>query len=456
MVKYSIVLLTFIFLTSNDSKSQNINNKKLVEFGWDYPNVSFLKAHISQMVKVPFDGVVFSFDFDIYNAFDTIQHPDSTFQYHDLAKIQWSTFTDNFLFVRGSSYTGAHWLDDQSWLKISRNLKKVSDALNISKAKGIGFDPEYYYNDSTLNPWVYRASWYNNMSYDEVGKYVRKRGGQFIKALQSSKPDVKILCFWLLDLVDMQSRTQPISKTGMALYSFFIEGMLEGKNETSEIIDGNESSYWYQKPLNFIMSGEYLRKRGEDFIDKSLQSKLNKVQLAQAIYFDWIYAKVPEYDKGYDKQSKDRWLEFNLYNALKTSDKYVWFYNERLNWWKGPVDSGLEKIITDVRNKINAEQNNKANQISGKSLTYDFKAKDPDKFKGFAYVYTKRKKILEITLLSNDIKSLQVYKNSRLIYDLKDPPSNFKIDLNKKYSKKGNLIILANNSEGIASAAYVN
>lgn len=456
MFKYIITLILFFLSASNVSIAQNLNNKKLIEFGWDYPNVSFLKANISKMVKAPFDGVVFSFDFDIYNSFDTIQYPDSKFQYQDLAKIQWKTFTDNFLFVRGVSYTGAHWLDDQSWLKISQNLKKVSEALKISKAKGIGFDPEFYYNDSTLNPWVYRASWYNNMSYQEVGSYVRKRGIQFIQALQTSKPDVKILCFWLLDLVDMQSQIQSISKTAMALYPFFIEGMLQGKNKTSEIIDGNESSYWFQKPENFIQSGEYLRKRGENFIEKSLQSKFEKVQLAQAIYFDWIYAKLPEYDKGYDRQTKDRWLEYNLYNAFKTSDKYVWFYNERLNWWKGPVDSGIEKIITDVRNKINAEQNNKANQISGKSILYDFKTKDPDKYQGFYYSYTKSKNILEITLLSSDIKSLQVYNNSRLIYDLKIPPLNFKIDLTKKYRMKGNLIIMAKDSKGIASVAYVN
>lgn len=443
-------------MTSNVSMAQNINDKKLIEFGWDYPNISFLKSHISQMVKAPFDGVVFSFDFDIYNAFDSTQYPDSKFQYNDLAKIQWKTFTDNFLFVRGASYTGAHWLDDKSWLQISQNLKKVSEALEISNAKGIGFDPEYYYNDSTFNPWLYRASWYNNMSYQEVGSYVKKRGIQFIQALQTSKPGIKILCFWLLDLVTMQNQTQSISKTGMALYPFFIEGMLEGKNKTSEIIDGNESSYWFQKPENFIESGEYLRKERENIIEKPLQPKLNQVQLAQAIYFDWIYAKIPEFNKGYDKKTKDRWLEYNLYNAFKTSDKYVWFYNERLNWWKGPVDNGIEKIITDVRNKINAKQNNKANQISGNSLLYDFKTKDPDKYQGFSYSYTKSKNILEITLLRGDMKSVQVYNNSKLIYDLKNPPLNFKINLNKNYGLKGNLIIMAKDSKGIASVAYIN
>ena len=93
------------------------------------------------MERMPFDGVVFSFDFDIYNAFDTVQHLYSKFQADDLSKIQWKKFTDNFLFVRGASLSGAHWLDDESWSKIVKNIKNVSKALAFSKIKGIGFDP---------------------------------------------------------------------------------------------------------------------------------------------------------------------------------------------------------------------------------------------------------------------------------------------------------------------------
>ncbi len=49
-------------------------------------------------------------------------------------------FTDNFLFVRGAGLSGAHWLDDESWTKIVKNIKYVSKALAFSKIKVIGFD----------------------------------------------------------------------------------------------------------------------------------------------------------------------------------------------------------------------------------------------------------------------------------------------------------------------------
>lgn len=448
----SLLMLSFHYL----SFGQNVNSKKLIEFGWDYPKVSLLKSNIAEMEKAPFDGVVFSFDFDIYNAFDTTQYPLSKFQYKDLSEIQWKKFTDNFLLVRGASYTGAHWLDDNSWLKITENLKKVSQALAFSKAKGIGFDPEYYYKDRTISPWVYKPSIYNNLSYEEVGDYVRRRGKQFIEALQSNKPDIKILCFWLIGLVYMQSVNHPIAETGMALYPFFIEGMFEGKNKTSEIIDGNEKSYGYQKAEDFITSGDNLREIGSKMIKNSAALNFNQVSCAQAIFFDLIYAKLPQYDKGFDKQTKERWLTDNLYNAYKTTDKYVWFYDERINWWTGQVDSGVTEIINGVRNKINAEQNNPADQINGKSFVNDFRKNEPDNYQGFFYNYIKSKNKLQIRLLNSNIEILQVYKNSRLIYEIKNPSLNFTIDLNKKYDKKGNLIILSKDRKGIASVAYVN
>jgi hypothetical protein len=460
MLKKILIFIFSLFIIPSPyfSLAQNKSNeKKLIEFGWDYPNVSSLKANISRMEKTPFDGVVFSFDFDIYNAFDTTQQEDSKFQYNDLSKIQWKKFTDNFLFVRGASYSGAHWLDDKDWIKISQNLKKVSKALAISKAKGIAFDPEYYFKDSTLNPWVYRPSWYNYLSYQEVGDYVRKRGEQFIQALQTYKPDVKLFCFWLLGLAEMQHRSRPIAETGMALYPFFVEGMLAGKNKSSEIIDGDESSYWYQKPENFIESGEFQRKNGSQLIKRSLQTEFNKVSLAKAVYFDGLYAKSPGFDKGFDKQTKERRLRDNLYFAYKSTDKYVWFYNEKINWWKNQVDSGVTDIINEVRDRINVEQNNRNPQIKGESLIFDFKKISPDNnYQGFGYNYIVSRNMLEINFLKKDIINLRVYQNSRLIYNIENPEMRFKVDLTQIYNKEGDLILISTDSKGIRSVAYVN
>lgn len=189
---------------------------------------------------------------------------------------------------------------------------------------------------------------------------------------------------------------------------------------------------------------------------KSLQNKFGGISSAQSVYFDGLYAQLPEFNKGFDTQTKERWLEDNLYNAFKTTDEYVWFYNERLNWWKGQVDIGVPEIINNVQNKINAEQNNQADQISGQSSTLDFKKTGPDSYRGFSYNYSQSKNILQIKLLNNNIKLFEVYENSRLIDCIENPAMEFTIDLNKKYSQNGNLILMSKDGNEETSVSYVN
>ena len=450
---FATLLLIIISLAAF---AQNKQEKKLLEFGWDYPNSSFIAHNIHHMQEVPFDGTVFSFDKGIYNAFDSAKLPDATFDYDILSKIEWQKLTDNFLFMRGASYSGAHWLDDNIWNQIIENLKKVSKALVISKAKGVAFDPEYYYKEAKFNPWIYNPAVYNGLSFNQVGQYVEKRGKEFIQALQTYKPDVKILCFWFLGLAYDQSLHKPLSQTGMALYPFFIEGILEGKNNAAEIIDGNESSYGYQNVRSFVEAGEDQRQKGAVFIRDSLQPKLKHVSLAQAIYFDLIYAKKPEYNKGFDNQIKERWLWNNLYNAFKTTDKYVWLYSERIDWWNGKVDPGVVEIINDVTNKLKSEKNHKSNQINGYSQLFNFKKDQTDTYQGFYYDYRKNSNNLYIKLLDTTISSLKIYNNSRLILNYRKVLVDSTINLHNIYYKTGNLIIMATNRKGLVSVAYIN
>jgi hypothetical protein len=454
--KIILVVYPVIFLSACLFAQDEMSKKKIIEFGWDYPTISFLKNNAANMQKTPFDGVCFSLDFDIYNAFDTTLYPDSKFQYDDLTAIQWGKFTDNFLLIRAAGYSGAHWLDDKKWQVITTNLAKISNALSIGKAKGIALDPEYYFKDSTLNPWIYKPSYYNNLSYQQVGDFVRKRGKQFIEALQSYSPDVKILCFWLLGLVYAQNQTYAIAQTGMALYPFFVEGMLEGKKNSGEIIDGNEFSYWYQMPANFLESGSYIREKENQLLSKSSQAAYENISIAKAVYLDGLYAKAPQFEKGFDKQTKEKWLGNNLYLAYKTTDKYVWFYNENTNWWKGQVDSGVAEIITSVKNKIHSEYNNNASQINGRSFIMDFQKKKVVDYQGFSYSYLKKSNILEIKLMQDNITNIRVYENSRLIYDLNKPSASFTINLQPIYKQKGNLILISNDTNGIRSVAFVN
>jgi hypothetical protein len=455
MDKRLIAFLIGFFFISFTSHAQNKQEKKLIEFGWDYPTSTFIEHNIERMQQSPFDGVVFSFDAGIYNAFDPVKLADPVFDLNVLSNIHWQKLTDNFLFVRGVGLSGPHWLDDSAWNIILQNLTNLSKALAVSKAKGIGFDPEYNYKDPKINSWSYSPSLYNGLSYEEVGKWVRKRGKQFISALQTYKPDVKILCFWLLALVYDQSNQQPLSQTGMALYPFFIDGLLEGKNSSSEIIDGNESSYWYQDFQQFVNAGRVARENQIKLIDDSLHNQFKNIPMAQSVFFDGLFALAPRFEKGFDQATKERWLRDNLYLAFKTTDEYVWFYSERINWWKSTVDARVVAIINSVKNRIETEQNNTSAAISGQSYVPGFKNEQLDDYHGFHYNYRRKANSIEIKLLNLDVQAVSVYENSRLIDSFQNPPTEFKITLTKKLTL-GNIIIVSSGRGGNASAAFVN
>ena len=446
-----------VVLLSNMTVAQKQTaTKKLIEFGWDYPTVTDLKSNIHEIENTPFDGVCFSIDKHIYTAFDNTAYPDAKFQFNNLTGIPWQKFTDNFLIVRGASLSGPHWLDDKSWTIISKNLQKVSKAVSLTGAVGIAFDPEYYFKDSTSNPWIYKPEYYNNLSYDAVGSYVRKRGKQFMEAIQTYKPDIKILCFWLLGWVWDQQKTRPVEKTAMALFPFFIDGMLEGQNNSSEIIDGNESSYWYQSFIPFVTVGGYIRGIESSLIERDLRDKYKKISVAESVFLDGLYVLSPRYDKGFDNETKSRWLRDNLYFAFKTSDEYVWFYDERVNWWQNQVDSGVTEIIAMVKNSINSEFNNHSQSINGQSTNFNFKKIQPDNYHGFSFDYEKSQNTLQVKLADTGINNIQIYTNSFLIYNEDNPSTTLTIDLNGKYNGDANLIVISKNNRGVYSVAFIN
>ncbi len=53
------LLLAALPLASRAQDRPEPPQKKLIEFGWDEPDTSFLRTHIAAMEQTPFDGCVF-------------------------------------------------------------------------------------------------------------------------------------------------------------------------------------------------------------------------------------------------------------------------------------------------------------------------------------------------------------------------------------------------------------
>jgi hypothetical protein len=385
-------------------QAQERPRKKLLEFGWDVPFPDFVREHIKEMETRPFDGIIFrTRGFD--HVFDTRPWKQSDLQpqMDDLSHIKWGRFTDNFLTLYAANRWNMNWFDDAQWKVISGNLKLFSSAVSAGKCVGVCFDNEPYAND----PWVFTGR-YPGKSYEEVAAQVRIRGAQFITALQTSLPRLKVLHFFqlgyygdtsnetgtyrkaerwdLLNEPDVKLRTEKLSDRWLALFYPFFLGMLDAAGPGVIFIDGNEFSYYYDSPEDFYRNYHQIRQSALTMAPEKLRPKyINQVQAGMAIYFDILMSDswgnsrsifVP--GNFMTPEERLRFLEHNLYYALTTADEYVWFYSEKMNWWEnatpgpgsgskgasggaGVIPPGLVDAIVSARTK---------NEL-GKPLGYD-------------------------------------------------------------------------------------
>ncbi|MHC4544083.1 MAG: hypothetical protein ACYTDW_07765 [Planctomycetota bacterium] len=372
----SLSLLIILHFPVNVFAQQRLK-KKIIEYGWDVPYPDFVRDNIRQMEKRPFEGIIFrTKGFD--HIFDTRPWKQDKLQpqLDTLAQIKWKKFTDNFLTLYAASKWKMDWFNDEHWNVIVENMKLFSLAVRSGNCVGVCFDPEPYGTD----PWVYPGS-YKDKSFDQVCEQVRRRGRQFIIALQEHMPEIRVLSLFQLGLFghvvdepDTRIRQEKLRKQWMPLLPAFCIGMLEGAAPGTILIDGNESAYYYENHHKFYQDYHLIRQRAQTLIPKELRKKYNsQVQAGMALYIDQTLGKRTEQTIS-QSMSSDQQLKFfehNVYYALTTSDEYVWCYSERMNWWLPPekvkkdriLPPGVEQALISARQKY--EQ--------GKPLGYDIK-----------------------------------------------------------------------------------
>ncbi|MCX5711285.1 MAG: hypothetical protein NT060_04990 [Candidatus Omnitrophica bacterium] len=345
-------------------KAQEEHPKKLIEYGWDVPYPDFIEKNIRRMEEKPFDGIVFRLR-GLNYAFELLRWDESELkpQMDTLAAIKWNKFTHNFLCLQSTNKWGMNWFDDVGWHTITANLRLAGKAARIGHCVGICLDPEPYGS----NPWVYSQQW-SDKSFSEVEAQVRKRGAEFILALQQELPELRLLTFFQLSQLksiaresDPAKRRKRLSEDDYALLPAFLNGMLDAVGPGVRIIDGNESAYYYTDFESFDEAYQFMHEGALVFITPENRDKYRScVQAGMAIYTDnALNLRQPEGNYvSYFLSPQDRllWFKHNVYYAIKTADEYVWCYSERMDWWREDIPSGAEESIRFARQKINRRQ----------------------------------------------------------------------------------------------------
>lgn len=334
-------------------------DKKLIEYGWDVPFTDYVRANLTSMEKRPFDGLIFKLRGGgkvlVPQAWD-----EKTFarDLDNLKEIQWRRFTDNFLIMWAAS--NQDWFNDDHWRAITNNARLMARCARIGRCVGVCFDQEPYGTD----PWSYKqAAHHGTKSFAEYETMVRRRGAQFMRALESEYPGLTVLTFFQLSLfpqllrpLNPAERAAKLSQMHYALLPAFLHGMLDAASPRVRIVDGNEGAYYYTDSRAYLEVYHRITQLGRLLVDPALWGKYRAhVRVGQALYIDQYFGLRTRKVLGTYLTSGERarWFEHNVYWALKSSDKYVWCYSERMNWWRNKdIPPGCEEAIRSARKKV--------------------------------------------------------------------------------------------------------
>jgi hypothetical protein len=345
-------------------------NKKLIEYGWGVPTPDFIRGHIREMEQRPFDGLIFRLNAG-RNVLEPVAWDEAKFakDFEDLREIKWEKFTDNFVIMLAASKQD--WFNDDHWRAIENNVRLVARAAKIGRCVGICFDQEPYGD----NPWAYtKAAHRDTKSFSEYEAIVRRRAGQFIRAVEGEFPKPKILTFFQLSLfgsllvpMNPQERSAKLSQQHYALLPAFLNGMLDAAGPDAVIIDGNENAYYYTDSRQHLDVYHMITQRGLYLIDPALWPKYRaQVQAGQALYIDQYFGLRTNKVLGHymTPEERPKWFEHNVYWAMYTADRYVWCYSERMNWWTNKdIPPGCEQAVVSALAKLK----------SGQKLGFDLK-----------------------------------------------------------------------------------
>ncbi|MDH7603166.1 MAG: hypothetical protein QHI38_13590 [Armatimonadota bacterium] len=333
------VWLAAILLLATTSAPCFAARKKIIEYGWDVPDTSYLREHIREMEKIPFDGVVFKmnprgfpgreFGWRAFSRerFD-FEHMKPNID--DLKATKFRRFRDNF--VQLTVYPGdVDWFDPE-WSNIAHNCALLARAARLAGCKGIMFDPEAYGKPI----WQYNAfdqELKKAHTFNQYACQVRLRGREFMAAINAEYPDITLLCLFGPSTGTVNWAEIKPEDSGFGLLRYFFQGMLDVASPGTVIIDGWESSYGYKELKKFVRARKAMLEEASAFYD-------NPKKFAQHVrcgFGLWIDYDWRNHGWSYEDLTKNYFspeaFQEALAAALQVTDEYVWVYSEELRWW---------------------------------------------------------------------------------------------------------------------------
>ena len=341
LLLFGLAISCALFGCATVQPSIRVSPKLLIEFGWDEPDTAFMRRHIAQMERSPFDGCVFHV---------TYAKPDGTpgqFQWEawsarafteaelqpasaDLKATRFTRFTHNFL--RFNTVPGdVDWFDDFS--AIQSNARLAAQGARAGHATGILFDVEQY--KAPLFDYRKQRD-AGTRSWDAYAAQARRRGREVMEAFQQGYPDLTIFLTFGYGVVWLESKggTRPLADCEYGLLAPFLDGMVEAASGRTRLVDGYEPAYYHNKDTSRFAAAYRMVKETLFPIVADPAKYRSLISMGFGLWMDFDSGA-----KGWDGTdasgnfySPDE-FETSVRKALEIADEYVWIYTEIPRWW---------------------------------------------------------------------------------------------------------------------------
>lgn len=328
--------------TARSAVSEHNPARKLIEFGWDEPDTEFLRGHLAEMERTPFDGCVFHVenraapggpisltwqgwgrkaftagDFAVARAdLEAIAGRTTPFRHHFL---RWNTTPADI-----------DWFDDYS--AVIANARLAATLARAGRCRGILLDTEAY-QGKLFDFAAQRDS--GKKTWSDYAGQARRRGREVMAALQQGYPGMTVFLTFGDTLAWKKSERGklPLARTPYGLLVPFLDGMLDAAGDGTTIVDGHELSYGYRDAQAFIDARRAITSDAATLAaDRAAYRRTIRVGYGLWLDYDWR-------KKGWDLEHPEKnhftpaGLETSLRAALEQSDEFVWIYTETPRWW---------------------------------------------------------------------------------------------------------------------------